>query len=176
MANMLTRVRNYPIVGGASLSSLMQMPDFSTNMPQIDDSIDFSAFISAFTPMDELASAAYDISSRRMSIFPTDTSDELLCATNIMENKFCDTQDELEDQPCSCVSKVVQQLAVIAGMLENSSSLFDTQLLQLRQAINAAENSINCQCIARDQICISMDSPLRQWDFVLTENVFDSDI
>jgi hypothetical protein len=64
------------------------------------------------------------------------------------------TQNSLNN-PCSCASQLMTELAAMPPGSTASCDRFDAQLSQLRRVINIAEDCITCPCTTQDDMSIS---------------------
>jgi hypothetical protein len=64
------------------------------------------------------------------------------------------TQSSLNN-PCSCASRLMTELAAMPPGSAASCDRFDAQLSQLRRVINIAEDCITCPCTTQDDMSIS---------------------
>ena len=139
------------------LLSLNQMPDFSMYGSQLMNSDDSTTnLMSVLDPMDDISMAGNDFFSQCLSMPSPDSAGGTITQDGSLT---CELQDEgrrAERQTCSCVPRVIKQLVSMPLGFGDETASFDSQLSQLRQAINVSEDCINCKCTSRDGMSISM--------------------
>lgn len=140
------------------LLSLNQMPDFSMFGSQLMNSDDSTTnLMSALDPMDDISMAGNDLFSQCLSLPSPDSTGGGF--THDGASSISEIQDDgrrSERPTCSCVSRVIKQLVSMPLGFGDETASFDSQLSQLRQAINVSEDCINCKCTSRDGMSISM--------------------
>ena len=140
------------------LLSLNQMPDFSMYGSQLMNSDDSATnLMSVLDPIDDISMAGNDFFGQCLSLPSPDSAGGAITSDGgSLTSEIQDDGRRSERQTCSCVSRVIKQLVSMPLGFGDENASFDSQLSQLRQAINVSEDCINCNCTSRDGMSISM--------------------
>ncbi|KAK0615701.1 hypothetical protein B0T17DRAFT_351410 [Bombardia bombarda] len=136
--------------------------DFDMYVQQATDSIDVSTSLGfSLDHMDAMSSAAYDSFldmelGNPMSLpSPSDHDMGASSYSAFIASGDWDKRPSFsESNPCSCTSRVIDQLQSIPTSFQHQNASFDVQLAQLRRAIKLAEDSIRCDCASWDEMAI----------------------
>lgn len=140
------------------LLSLNQMPDFSMYGSQLMNSDDSTTnLMSVLDPIDDISMAGNDFFGQCLSLPSPDSAGGTLTQDGgSLTSELPEDGRRAERQICSCVPRVIKQLVSMPLGFGDENASFDSQLSQLRQAINVSEDCINCNCTSRDDMSISM--------------------
>ena len=140
------------------LQSLNQMPEFSMYGSQLMNSDDSATnLMSVLDPMDDISMAGNDFFGQYLSLpSPGSAGGAITQDSGSLTSEMQDDERRSERQTCTCVSRVIKQLVSMPLGFGDETTSFDSQLSQLRQAINVSEDCINCNCTSRDGMSISM--------------------
>lgn len=139
------------------LVPLNPMPQFGMYDQQLLSSNDRGAnIVSAHDPMDDTSMVGNDFFSQFLPFSSPDAGGGAVTHDGILSFEISHDQRSSKRQLCSCVSRVIKQLVSMPLVFGDEKASFDSQLSQLRQAINVSEDCINCDCTSRDDLSISM--------------------